>query len=72
MSIRREIIDCGAMGSRNVSRPPDNDKNNNEEIENYIDQSSTESFRYESDGDLSTTDKNFLNDSEKYLSDEEF
>ena len=34
MSIRREIIDCGAMGSRNVSRPLDNDNNNNEEVKN--------------------------------------
>ena len=72
MSIRREIIDCGSMGSRNVSRPPDNDNNNNEEIENNIDQSSTESFRYESNEDLSTTDKIFFDDSENSLSDEEF
>ena len=70
MGIRREIVDCGAMGSRDVSRPPDND-NNNEEFENNIDESRTESVRYESNGDLSTTDKIFLNDTENSSSNEE-
>ena len=68
MSIRREIIDCEVMGSRNISQPLDN---NSEEIENNIDESSTETFRFESDEDLSTTNKSFLNDSVNPLSDEE-
>ena len=69
MSIRREIIDCGAMRSRNMSQLPDNVS---EEIENNIDTSSTETFKFESDWFLSTTNKIFLNDSGHYLSDEDF
>ena len=52
-----------------MSQPPDNVS---EEIENYIDESSTESFKFEFDEYLSTTNKLFLNDSENSLSDEEF
>ena len=69
MSIRREIIDCGAMGNRSVSQSPDN---NNEEIENDIDESSTDSFRYELDEDLSTTNKMFLSESKNPSLDKEF
>ena len=63
MSVRQEIIDCEAMGSNNVSRPLDNN-NNNEESENNIDESTTESLRYESNGYLSITDKISLNDND--------
>ena len=57
------------MGKRNVSQSPDN---NNEEIENDIDESSTDSFRYELDEDLSTTNKMFLSESKNSSPDEEF
>ena len=52
-----------------MSQPPDNVS---EEIENNIDESSTESFKFEFNGYLSTTNKLFLNDSGNSLSDEEF
>ena len=71
MSIRREIIDCGAMGSRNESRPPDNDNNNNEEIENTGSESEEESEVSETDSELSTTNDIFAFESDQSDSDDE-
>ena len=56
MSIRREIIDCGAMGSRNESRPPDNDNNNNEEIENTATNENVNSRRKDTNNEFNYND----------------